>query len=121
MAKSLGVLLGVLLGVDADLAQRYPALISPVLSEHPLRFADTACGARSRLTAQVLSRTHPRKRSADAHCAERSGAAHGREPQAVDAQRRSSQGPASVDGRVEWLATPGPSLFKRFEWDEDVR
>jgi len=31
------------------------------------------------------------------------------------------KGPASVDGRVEWLATHSPEPSKRFEWDEDVR
>lgn len=31
------------------------------------------------------------------------------------------EGPASVDGRVEWLATHGPESSTRVEWDEDVR
>jgi hypothetical protein len=100
-------------GIDADFAQRYPALIS--LRGYRMRSA-------LRLTAQgpSVGRTQQQV-PVDVHCAERSDVAHGREPQGVGAQRRSSPGPASVDGRVEWLATPGPSLFKRFEWDEDVR
>lgn len=39
------------LGIDVKSARRYSANISPVLSEHPLRFAVTACGARFHLTA----------------------------------------------------------------------
>ena len=51
--------------VDGDLTRSYTDSISPVLSEHPLRFAATACGARFRPT------THPKKEAAAGYLAHR--------------------------------------------------
>ena len=48
-----------------------------------------------------------------------SGADVNQRPSSLSGAR--PEGPASVDGRGEWLATHGPESSTRVEWDEDVR
>ena len=52
--RSTRISAGLLAEFDVASTRRYPALISPVLPEHLLHFAATACGARIRSTICVI-------------------------------------------------------------------
>ncbi len=105
---------------DADLARRYPALISPVLSEHPLRFAATACGARFRPTTQVLDRTHHLTRSV-ALVALSASRSHTDDGKTGASQRRSSLGRTSADRQRRTTRDLRSESLACFVWDRGDR
>ena len=78
--------------------------------EHLLRFADPACGARLRLTAQGPQSDASNNKFRSMRIALSAVTSHSDahlSPSSLSGAR--PEGPAPIDGRVEWLAINGPS------------